>query len=307
TAAAEQRTPTTVTEPLTQEETLASLGRYEYGWADADVAGASARRGLNEDVVRDISAKKNEPEWMLQTRLKALRLFERKPMPNWGADLSGINFDTIKYFVRSTEQQATTWDELPADIKNTYDRLGIPEAEKQRLIAGVAAQYESEVVYHKIREDLEQQGVIFLDTDTGLREHEELFKEYFGSVIPVGDNKFAALNTAVWSGGSFIYVPKGVQVEIPLQAYFRINTENMGQFERTLIIVDEGAYVHYVEGCTAPVYSSDSLHSAVVEIVVKKNARCRYTTIQNWSNNVYNLVTKRAVCHEGATMEWIDG
>ncbi|MGH8888465.1 MAG: Fe-S cluster assembly protein SufB, partial [Acidothermaceae bacterium] len=200
-----------------------------------------------------------------------------------------------------------SWDDLPDDIKNTYDRLGIPEAEKQAMIAGVAAQYESEVVYHKIREDLEAQGVIFVDTDTGLREYEDLFKEYFGSVIPSGDNKFAALNTAAWSGGSFIYVPKGVHVEIPLQAYFRINTENMGQFERTLIIVDEGAYVHYVEGCTAPVYSSDSLHSAVVEIVVKKNARCRYTTIQNWSNNVYNLVTKRAIAHEGATMEWIDG
>jgi Fe-S cluster assembly protein SufB len=292
---------------VTQEEHLAALGRYQYGWADADVAGASAQRGLSEVVVRDISAKKNEPEWMLDRRLKGLRLFGRKPMPNWGADLTGIDFDNIKYFVRSTEKQATSWDDLPEDIKNTYDRLGIPEAEKQRLIAGVAAQYESEVVYHKIREDLEEQGVIFLDTDTGLREHEDLFKEYFGTVIPVGDNKFAALNTAVWSGGSFIYVPKGVQVEIPLQAYFRINTENMGQFERTLIIVDEGAYVHYVEGCTAPIYSSDSLHSAVVEIIVKKNARCRYTTIQNWSNNVYNLVTKRAVCHEGGTMEWIDG
>ena len=288
-------------------EQLEGLGNYEYGWADPDVAGASARRGLSEDVVRDISAKKNEPKWMLDLRLKGLRLFDRKPMPPWGADLSGIDFENIKYFVRSTEKQATSWDELPADIKNTYDRLGIPEAEKQRLIAGVAAQYESEVVYHKIREDLEEQGVIFLDTDTGLREHEELFREYFGSVIPVGDNKFAALNTAVWSGGSFIYVPKGVHVEIPLQAYFRINTENMGQFERTLIIVDEGAYVHYVEGCTAPIYSSDSLHSAVVEIIVKKDARCRYTTIQNWSNNVYNLVTKRATAAEGATMEWIDG
>ncbi|KEZ37444.1 Iron-regulated ABC transporter membrane component SufB [Frankia sp. CeD] len=244
---------------------------------------------------------------MTDLRLKGLRLFERKPMPTWGADLSGIDFDNIKYFVRSTEKQAEEWEDLPEDIRATYDRLGIPEAEKQRLIAGVAAQYESEVVYHKIREDLEEQGVLFLDTDSGLREHPELFQEYFGSVIPVGDNKFAALNTAVWSGGSFIYVPPGVQVEIPLQAYFRINTENMGQFERTLIIVDEGAYVHYVEGCTAPVYSSDSLHSAVVEIVVKKNARCRYTTIQNWSNNVYNLVTKRAACHEGGTMEWIDG
>jgi len=228
-------------------------------------------------------------------------------MPNWGADLSGIDFDNIKYFVRSTEEQAQTWEDLPEDIKNTYDKLGIPEAEKQRLVAGVAAQYESEVVYHKIRDDLEKQGVIFLDTDTGLREHPEIFKEYFGSVIPAGDNKFSALNTAVWSGGSFIYVPKGVHVDIPLQAYFRINTENMGQFERTLIVVDEGAYVHYVEGCTAPIYSSDSLHSAVVEIVVKKNARCRYTTIQNWSNNVYNLVTKRAKAEEGATMEWVDG
>ncbi|MEU6207850.1 Fe-S cluster assembly protein SufB [Micromonospora musae] len=296
-----------IVQPLTQEEQLAALGRYEYGWADPDVAGASAQRGLNEAVVRDISAKKNEPAWMLDLRLKGLRLFERKPMPAWGADLTGIDFDNIKYFVRSTEKQAASWEDLPEDIKNTYDRLGIPEAEKQRLVAGVAAQYESEVVYHKIREDLEEQGVIFLDTDTALREHEDIFKEYFGTVIPVGDNKFAALNTSVWSGGSFIYVPKGVHVEIPLQAYFRINTENMGQFERTLIIVDEGAYVHYVEGCTAPLYSSDSLHSAVVEIIVKKNARCRYTTIQNWSNNVYNLVTKRAVCQEGATMEWVDG
>jgi len=308
TAAAEQRTPTTVqSEPLSQEETLASIGNYEFGWADSDTAGTSARRGLNEDVVRDISAKKSEPEWMLDFRLKALRLFEKKPMPTWGSDLSGINFDSIKYFVRSTEKQATSWEDLPEDIKNTYDRLGIPEAEKQRLVAGVAAQYESEVVYHAIREDLEAQGVIFLDTDTAMKQHPELFREYFGSVIPSGDNKFSALNSAVWSGGSFIYVPKGVKVDIPLQAYFRINTENMGQFERTLIIVDEGAYVHYVEGCTAPIYSSDSLHSAVVEIIVKKGGRCRYTTIQNWSNNVYNLVTKRAKAEEGATMEWIDG
>ena len=290
-----------------QAATIAELSNYEYGWRDTDSAGESARRGLNEDVVRDISAKKDEPEWMLDLRLKGLRLFDKKPMPAWGSDLTGIDFDNIKYFVRSTEKQATSWEELPEDIKNTYDKLGIPEAEKQRLVAGVAAQYESEVVYHKIREDLEEQGVVFLDTDTGLREYEDMFREYFGSVIPVGDNKFAALNTAVWSGGSFIYVPKGVHVEIPLQAYFRINTENMGQFERTLIIVDEDAYVHYVEGCTAPIYSSDSLHSAVVEIVVKKGARCRYTTIQNWSTNVYNLVTKRAIAHEGATMEWVDG
>ncbi|MFM9134095.1 MAG: Fe-S cluster assembly protein SufB [bacterium] len=286
---------------------LDGLGRYEYGWHDPDAAGSIAKRGLSEEVVREISALKSEPEWMLDLRLKGLRLFEKKPMPTWGSNLGGIDFDTIKYFVRSTEKQATSWDELPDDIRTTYDRLGIPEAEKQRLIAGVAAQYESEVVYHKIREDLEEQGVIFLDTDTALKEHEDLFREYFASVIPVGDNKFAALNTAVWSGGSFIYVPPGVNVEIPLQAYFRINTENMGQFERTLIIVDEGAYVHYVEGCTAPIYSSDSLHSAVVEIIVKKDARCRYTTIQNWSNNVYNLVTKRAAAHQGATMEWIDG
>ncbi|HEV7145962.1 MAG TPA: Fe-S cluster assembly protein SufB [Pedococcus sp.] len=286
---------------------LKDLGRYEYGWADSDTAGATAKRGLNEDVVRDISSRKNEPQWMLDLRLKSLRLFGKKPMPNWGSDLTGIDFQNIKYFVKSTEKQATTWDELPEDIKNTYDKLGIPEAEKQRLIGGVAAQYESEVVYHQIREDLEEKGVIFVDTDTGLREHEDLFREYFASVIPAGDNKFAALNTAVWSGGSFIYVPPGVHIDIPLQAYFRINTENMGQFERTLIIADEGSYVHYVEGCTAPIYKSDSLHSAVVEIIVKKNARVRYTTIQNWSNNVYNLVTKRATAAEGATMEWIDG
>jgi Fe-S cluster assembly protein SufB len=286
---------------------LEGLGTYEYGWHDPDAAGLSAQRGLSEAVVREISGLKDEPEWMLNLRLKSLKLFDKKPMPNWGSDLGGIDFDNIKYFVRSTEKQATSWEDLPEDIKNTYDRLGIPEAEKQRLVAGVAAQYESEVVYHKIREDLEEQGVIFLDTDTGMKEHPELFQEYFGTVIPPGDNKFAALNTAVWSGGSFIYVPPGVHVDIPLQAYFRINTENMGQFERTLIIVDEGAYVHYVEGCTAPIYSSDSLHSAVVEIIVKKDARCRYTTIQNWSNNVYNLVTKRAIAHQGATMEWIDG
>src|SRR5450432_196747 len=286
---------------------LDGLGNYKFGWSDSDAAGATARRGLSEDVVRNISALKDEPDWMLELRLKGLKLFRRKPMPSWGSDLSGIDFENIKYFVRSTEKQAGSWEDLPADIKNTYDRLGIPRSEKQRLVAGVAAQYESEVVYHKIREDLAEKGVIFLDTDTALKEHPELFQEYFGTVIPVGDNKFASLNTAVWSGGSFIYVPKNVKVEIPLQAYFRINTENMGQFERTLIIVDEGAYVHYVEGCTAPIYKSDSLHSAVVEIVVKAGARCRYTTIQNWSANVYNLVTKRAVCSAGATMEWVDG
>ena len=286
---------------------LNDLGHYEFGWADPDAAGASAKRGLNEEVVRDISGIKQEPEWMLERRLKGLQMFERKPLQSWGADLTGIDFADIKYFVRSTEGQATSWEDLPEDIRNTYDKLGIPEAEKQRLVAGVAAQYESEVVYHQINEELEAQGVIFMDTDTGLREHPEIFEEYFGSIIPSGDNKFAALNTAVWSGGSFVYVPKGVHVEIPLQAYFRINTENMGQFERTLIIADEGSYVHYVEGCTAPIYKTDSLHSAVVEIIVKKNARVRYTTIQNWSNNVYNLVTKRAIAEEGASMEWVDG
>jgi len=295
------------TEPMTQDEAIASIGQYNYGWHDSDAAGLSARRGLDESVVRNISALKNEPAWMLELRLKGLRLFEKKPMPVWGADLSGIDFDNIKYFVRSTEKQATSWEDLPDDIKNTYERLGIPEAEKQRLVAGVAAQYESEVVYHQIREDLAAKGVIFVDTDTGLRQYPELFKEYFATVIPVGDNKFASLNTSVWSGGSFVYVPPGIRVDIPLQAYFRINTENMGQFERTLIIADEGSYVHYVEGCTAPIYTSDSLHSAVVEIIVKKNARVRYTTIQNWSNNVYNLVTKRATAGEGATMEWVDG
>ena len=287
---------------------LEGLGRYDYGWADKDVAGANARRGINEDVVRDISAKKNEPEWMLEMRLKALRAVREEADARPGAPTSAASTSTTSSTsCAPPRSRPTSWDDLPDDIKNTYDRLGIPEAEKQRLVAGVAAQYESEVVYHKIREDLEEQGVIFLDTDTALREHEDLFSEYFGTVIPTGDNKFSALNTAVWSGGSFIYVPKGVHVDIPLQAYFRINTENMGQFERTLIIVDEDAYVHYVEGCTAPIYSSDSLHSAVVEIIVKKGARCRYTTIQNWSNNVYNLVTKRAVAQAGATMEWVDG
>ncbi|HQV91707.1 MAG TPA: Fe-S cluster assembly protein SufB, partial [Phycicoccus sp.] len=282
---------TTTSEPTIEDLNpgLKGLGTYEYGWADSDTAGATAKRGLSPEVVEDISRRKNEPQWMLDLRLKSLRLFDKKPMPSWGSDLSGIDFQNIKYFVKSTEKQATSWEELPEDIKNTYDRLGIPEAEKQRLVAGVAAQYESEVVYHQIREDLEEKGVIFVDTDTGLREYEGLFREHFATVIPAGDNKFASLNTAVWSGGSFIYVPPGVHVDIPLQSYFRINTENMGQFERTLIIADEGSYVHYVEGCTAPIYKSDSLHSAVVEIIVKKNARVRYTTIQNWSNNVYNL------------------
>ena len=300
--------PTTETTRSTDDEIIDSISTsYDFGWHDSDEAGEKAKRGLDEQVVREISAIKGEPEWMLAKRLKAYSTFERKPMPTWGVDLSQLDMDAVKYYVRSTDRPANSWDDLPEDIKNTYDRIGIPEAERERLVAGVAAQYESEGVYHQIRGDLEEQGVIFVDTDTAVREHPELVKEYFGTVVPAGDNKFAALNTAVWSGGSFIYVPKGVHVEIPLQAYFRINTENMGQFERTLIIADEDSYVHYVEGCTAPIYSTDSLHSAIVEIVVKKNARVRYTTIQNWSNNVYNLVTQRATCAEGATMEWVDG
>ena len=301
-------TSTTNEAQRSDEEIIASISTsYDYGWHDSDAAGQSAKRGLDEQVVRDISAIKQEPQWMLERRLKAYEIFERKPMPTWGIDLSQLDMDQVKYYVRSTERPTNSWDDLPEDIKNTYDRLGIPQAEHERLVACVAAQYESEVVYNQIRGDLEEQGVIFVDTDTALKKYPELFKEYFGTVVPAGDNKFAALNTAVWSGGSFIYVPPGVHVEIPLQAYFRINTENMGQFERTLIIADEGSYVHYVEGCTAPIYSTDSLHSAIVEIVVKKNARVRYTTIQNWSNNVYNLVTQRATCEEGATMEWVDG
>ncbi|MCL1840261.1 MAG: Fe-S cluster assembly protein SufB [Propionibacteriaceae bacterium] len=283
------------------------MSTYKYGWHDSDAAGATAQRGLSEAVVRGISHLKDEPDWMLQRRLSALEVFGHKPMPTWGPDLSQIDFDQIKYYVRPTDRPATSWDDLPDDIRRTYDKLGLPEAEKARLVAGIAAQYESEVVYHKINEELSRQGVIFLDTDSALKQYPEMFQEYFGTVVPAGDNKFSALNTAVWSGGSFIYVPPGVHVDIPLQAYFRINTENMGQFERTLIIADEGSYVHYVEGCTAPIYSSDSLHSAVVEIIIKKDARVRYSTVQNWSANVYNLVTKRATCAEGATMEWVDG
>lgn len=299
----------TVEEKLREQaQTIDDIsGAYQFGWHDSDAAGAAAKRGLSEEVVRGISKVKNEPQWMLERRLKGLELFEKKPMPTWGPDLSDIDFDQIKYFVRSTDRQAQEWEDLPDDIRETYDRLGIPEAEKARLVAGVAAQYESEVVYNKINDELVKQGVIFLDTDTALTEHEDLFKEYFGTVVPVGDNKFGSLNTAVWSGGSFIYVPKGVHVKIPLQAYFRMNTENLGQFERTLIIADEGSYVHYVEGCTAPIYKSDSLHAAIVEIIVKKDARVRYTTVQNWSNNVLNLVTQRATVEAGGQMEWVDG
>lgn len=296
---------------LTEEEAnLAGVRTsYEekYGFHDSETEYAfKSQKGLNDDIVRQISEMKGEPEWMTEFRLKAYEIFLSKPMPTWGADLSGIDFDDIYYFVRASDKQGRNWDEVPEDIKNTFDRLGIPEAE-QKYLQGVTAQYESEVVYHSIRKDLESKGVIFTDMDSGLREHPELVKQYFGTIIPASDNKFAALNSAVWSGGSFVYVPKGVHVEMPLQAYFRINTRNMGQFERTLIVVEEGAYVHYVEGCTAPSYSEDSLHSAVVEILVKEGGRCRYTTIQNWSNNVYNLVTKRAVAEKKATMEWVDG
>ena len=292
---------------VTQEEHLQELSKgYRFDWKDADHSVFEPKRGLSPAVVEEISALKSEPDWMRKFRLKALKHFERRPMPWWGADLSDIDFENIYYFIRSTEKQAANWDELPDDIKGTWDKLGIPEAEKKYL-GGVSAQYESEVVYHKIKKELDDIGVLFTDMDSALRDYPDLVKEYFGTLIPPNDNKFAALNSAVWSGGSFIYVPPGVRIEMPLQAYFRINAENMGQFERTLIIVDEDAYVHYVEGCTAPIYTTDSLHSAVVEIVVKKGGRCRYTTIQNWSNNVYNLVTKRAVAYENATMEWVDG
>jgi Fe-S cluster assembly protein SufB len=265
-----------------------------------------SERGLNRKVVEQISEMKGEPDWMRKFRLKSLDLFEKRPMPTWGADLSGINFDNIFYYVKPMQEQGRTWEEVPSEIKETFDRLGIPQAERKYL-AGVTAQYESEAVYHKVREDLEKLGVIFTDMDTALRLYPDIVKEHFGTVIPPSDNKFASLNSAVWSGGSFVYVPEGVHVEIPLQAYFRINTQNMGQFERTLIIAAPGSYVHYVEGCTAPTYTSDSLHSAVVEIKVMRGARVRYTTIQNWSKNVYNLVTKRAAAYGDATMEWVDG
>ena len=291
---------------MSSEVADVDLGEYKYGFHDEENPVIKIERGLNEDVIRQISAHKGEPEWMLDFRLEAYKIFLSKPMPNWGSDLSGIDFENIFYYLKPTEHNARSWDDVPDTIKNTFERLGIPEAER-KFLAGVGAQYESEVIYHSLKKELEDQGILFLDTDQALLQHEDIFREYFGTIIPSADNKFSALNSAVWSGGSFIYVPPGVRIEQPLQAYFRINAENMGQFERTLIIVDEGAYVHYVEGCTAPTYSSDSLHSAVVEILVKKGGRCRYTTIQNWSNNVYNLVTKRAVAEEDATMEWVDG
>jgi Fe-S cluster assembly protein SufB len=294
---------------LLQEETLRDIGAdYKYGFHDTEDYIFKSGRGLTKELVTKISTMKNEPEWMLKFRLRALDIYKKKPMPTWGncKMLNDIDFENIFYYIKPSEKQEKDWNEVPEGIKNTFDRLGIPEAER-KFLAGVTAQYESEVVYHSIREDLEKQGVIFLDMDSGLREHEQIVREHFASVIPPADNKFAALNSAVWSGGSFIWVPPGVRIDIPLQAYFRINAENMGQFERTLIIAEPGSFVHYIEGCTAPVYSSDSLHSAVVELIAKPGAHIRYTTIQNWSKNVYNLVTKRAVAHEDAKVEWIDG
>ena len=281
------------------------LDRYKYGFSDPDEAVFKTRRGLDREVVEQISALKGEPAWMLQSRLKALEHYLTRPTPTWGPDLSKIDFDNTIYYVRPSESEGKTWDEVPETIKKTFDKLGIPEAE-QKFLAGVGAQYESEMVYHNIQKHLADQGVIFVSIEDGLKLHPDLFREYFGTVIPHSDNKYAALNTAVWSGGSFIYVPPGVKIDLPLQAYFRLNMANIGQFERTLIIADEGAQVHYVEGCTAPVYTTDSFHSGVIEIVVKKGARVRYTTIQNWSVNVYNLVTQRAMVHENATMEWVD-
>ena len=282
------------------------LGKYQLGWSDEEDYVFKPRKGLDEEIIREMSGLKNEPQWMLDFRLRAYKIFQRKPMPNWGGDMSEIYFDDIYYYIKPTEGQVDAWEELPDSVKDTYEKLGIPEAERKYL-AGVTAQYESEVVYHRNREDLEAQGVLFSDMDSAVKEYPDLVQRYFGTIIPPGDNKFSALNSAVWSGGSFIYVPPGVEVEMPLQAYFRINAENMGQFERTLIIADEGATVHYIEGCSAPVYTTDSLHSAVVELVALPGGRITYTTIQNWSNNVFNLVTKRAAAYDEAHVEWIDG
>ena len=288
---------------ITQDNSLGEINKYNFRTETKGVF--KSRKGIDAEIVNQISDIKNEPDWMRKFRLDALKVFEQKPMPEWGGDIS-LDFQDIFYYLKPTKEQGKTWDDVPQEIKDTFEKLGIPEAERKYL-AGVKAQFESEVVYGSLQEDLAKQGVIFTDTDTAVREHSELLREYFGTIIPTADNKFAALNSAVWSGGSFIYIPKGVKIEFPLQAYFRINEESMGQFERTLIIVDEGAQVHYVEGCTAPMYTSESLHSAVVEVVVKKNARCRYTTIQNWANNIYNLVTKRAFAYQDAVMEWVDG
>lgn len=284
---------------------LEGIGEYKYGFRDPEKLVFKARKGLNREVVEQISAMKGEPQWMLEFRLRALEHFMQRPMPTWGGDLSQLNLDEIYFYAKPMEKEGKSWDEVPKDIKNTFDRLGIPEAE-QKFLSGVGAQYESEMVYHSIQEHLASKGVIFKSIENGLRDHPDLFREYFSTVIPIEDNKFAALNSAVWSGGSFVYVPKGVKVDLPMQAYFRINTAELGQFERSLIIIDEGAQAHYVEGCTAPIYSTESFHSGVIEIVVKEGARMRYTTIQNWSTNMYNLVTQRAIVHAGGTMEWVD-
>jgi Fe-S cluster assembly protein SufB len=284
---------------------LEGIGEYKYGFRDPATYVFKTRKGLDREVVEQISAMKEEPEWMLEFRLKALDHFMKRPMPTWGGDLAGLDMDEFYFYTNPTDEEGVSWDDVPETIKNTFDKLGIPEAE-QKFLAGVGAQYESEMVYHSIQEHLEEKGVIFKSIENGLRDHPELFREYFGTVIPIEDNKFAALNSAVWSGGSFVYIPPGVTVDLPMQAYFRMNEADAGQFERTLIIADEGSHAHYVEGCTAPVYTTDSFHSGVIEIVVKKNARFRYTTIQNWSTNMYNLVTQRSIVHEGATMEWVD-
>ncbi|MBI2876085.1 MAG: Fe-S cluster assembly protein SufB, partial [Candidatus Tectomicrobia bacterium] len=291
--------------PTTKELLDLNLDEYKYGFRDPEKYVYKSRKGLSREIVEEISGMKGEPDWMRQFRLNALELFLKRPMPTWGPDLSAINFDEIYYYIRPTERKGHSWEEVPEEIKRTFDRLGIPEAER-KFLAGAGAQYESESVYHSLKEEWGKKGVIFLDTDSALRQYPEIFEEHFATVVPPGDNKFASLNSAVWSGGSFLYIPEGVHVDIPLQAYFRINAENMGQFERTLIIAEPGSQVHYVEGCTAPIYSTDSLHTAVVEIIVKRGARVRYTTIQNWSKNVYNLVTKRSVAHEEAVMEWVD-
>ncbi|MBT3276267.1 MAG: Fe-S cluster assembly protein SufB [Spirochaetales bacterium] len=287
-------------------QSAVDIDDYKYGFNFPDQSVFKTRKGLDEDIIKAISARKDEPEWMLNFRLRALKAFYQKEMPNWGADLGKIDFDEIYYYAKPVDEQQRNWDDVPDDIKETFERIGIPEAER-KFLAGVGAQYDSEVVYHSLQKNLEDQGVIFTDPETAVREHPDIVRKYFGTVIPFSDNKFAALNSAAWSGGSFVYVPKGVKVDIPLQAYFRINSENFGQFERTLIIAEEDSFVHYIEGCTAPVYTTDSLHSAVVEIIAMPGARVRYSTIQNWSGDVYNLVTKRAVAHENATVEWVDG
>ncbi|MCJ7717206.1 MAG: Fe-S cluster assembly protein SufB [Anaerolineales bacterium] len=287
------------------EKLIDGIDDYKYGFSDPEVHVFNSKKGLDREIVEQISMMKGEPDWMLKYRLKALEHFIKRPIPTWGPDLSTLDLDEIYYYVKPIEQEESSWDDIPDSIKNTFDKLGIPEAE-QKFLAGVGAQYESEMIYHSIQEQLAEQGVIFMSIENGLREHPELFREYFGTIIPYSDNKYAALNSAVWSGGSFVYIPPGLKVDLPLQAYFRLNVANIGQFERSLIIADEGSQVHYVEGCTAPSYTTDSLHSGVIEIVVKKNARVRYTTIQNWSNNVYNLVTQRSRVEENGTMEWVD-